>query len=126
MGLKSLWKAIVLAALLLITLVFTAYTISAYHVASHIHENDGTLMWSSIPGGSFFPWPSYPEIGLPALTPVNEVISSYYQLFIKSWILVGITVLLWTVTIVFCVILLFENRKHGILLKPSIRNKSVD
>ena len=110
MGLKTLWKAIVLVALFLITVVFTVYTISAHYVASHIHEIDGTLMWSSIPGGSFFPWPSYPEVGLLALTPVNEVDSSYYQSFIKSWILVGITVLLWIVTIVFC-IALFKTKK---------------
>jgi hypothetical protein len=47
MGLKTLWKAIVLAALLLSSIVFTAYTISAYDVASHIHELFGRLMWSS-------------------------------------------------------------------------------
>jgi hypothetical protein len=117
MGLKTLWKAIVLAALLLSSIVFTAYTISAYDVASHIHELFGRLMWSSIPGGSFFPWPTYPEIGLPALTPVNEVDVLFYQLFIKSWFLVGITVLLWTVTVAFCVILLFKNRKQRIMSK---------
>ena len=102
-------ELVILVALLLITVVFTAYTISAYHVANYIHEIDGTLMWSSIPGGSFFPWPSYPEIGLPALTPVNEVDGLFYQLFIKSWILVGITVLLWAIMIVFCMVLFLRK-----------------
>ena len=104
MGLKALWKAIVLAGLLSITTVFTAYTISAHHVASHIHEIEGHLMWSDFQGGSFFPWPSYPGgIKLPMLSLVSEVDVLYYQLFIKSWVLVGITVLLWTVTVAFCI-----------------------
>ena len=102
-------ELVILVALLLITVVFTAYTISVYYVASHIHEIDGTLMWSSIPGGSFYPWPSYSEIGLPALTPVNEVDGLFYQLFIKSWILVGITVLLWAIMIVFCMVLFLRK-----------------
>jgi len=103
-------EIIILVALFSITIVFTAYTISAHHVASHIGELEGHLVWSHFQGGSFFPWPSYPEgIVAPLTSPVNEVDSLYYQFFIKSWILVGITVLLWTVTVVF---LLFKIRKH--------------
>ena len=103
MGLKTLWKVIVLVALFSITVVFTAYTISAHLVACHIHEREGMLMWSTMPGGSFLPWPSYSEAGFLISSPVNEVDSLYYQLFIKSWILVGITVLLWIVTVAFCI-----------------------
>jgi hypothetical protein len=114
MGLRTLWKAVVLVALFSITAVFTAYTISAHHVASHILELDGILMWSSRPSGTFFPWPSYPHgiIRLPMTIAVNEVDALYYQLFIKSWILVGITVLLWTVTVVF---LLFKIKKQRVM-----------
>ena len=113
----------ILVALFSITAVFTAYTISAYSVASHVHELLGRLMWSSIPGGSFFPWPSYSEVGLPAFTPVSEVDSFYYQFFIESWMLGGIAVLLWAVTIVFCVVLLLKN---GVICKKSVRHMSVD
>ena len=114
--LQTLWKAIVLVALFSITLVFTAYTVSAHYVASHIHEHEGRLMWGSMPDGSFFPWPSYPEVLLPTLTPVNAVDALYYQLFIKSWILIEITVLLWIVTVVFC-ITLFKTKKQNVKSK---------
>lgn len=92
-----------MVALFSVAIVFTAYTISAHSVASYIGELDGHLVWSHFQGGSFFPWPSYPDgILAPMTSPVNEVDSLYYQLFIKSWILAGITVFLWAVTVVFC------------------------
>jgi len=102
---------IILVALFSITTVFTVYAISAYSVASHVHELFGRLMWSSIPGGSFLPWPSYSEIGFPAFTPVSEIDSLYYQFFIESWMLGGIAVLLWAVSIVFCVASLLKNKE---------------
>ena len=124
MGLRTLWKVIVLVVLFSITIVFTAYAISAHHVASHIHEIEGHLMWSDFQGGSFFPWPSYPGgIKLPMLSLLSEVDVLYYQLFIKSWVLVGITVLLWVVTVVF---LLFKIKKQRVLGKIPTRNKSVE
>ena len=115
-GLKTLWKAIVLVVLFSITTVFTAYTVSAHHVASHIFEFDGILMWSSRPSGTFFPWPSYPLgiIRVPMIIAVNEVDALYYQLFIKSWVLVGITVLLWTVTVAFCITSILRTKKQNV------------
>jgi hypothetical protein len=95
-------EIIILIALFSITIFLTAYTISAYNVASHIHELDGRLMWSHFQGGSFFPWPSYPDgILAPMMVPLNEFDTLYYQLFIKSWILAGITVFLWAFAVVF-------------------------
>lgn len=114
MGLRTLWKAIVLVVLFSITVVFTAYTVSAHYVASHIHEHEGRLMWGSMPDGSFFSWPSYPDVLLPTLTPVNEVDALYYQLFIKSLILIEITVLLWTVTVAFYLTSIFGTKKQRV------------
>ena len=115
MGLRTLWKVIVLVVLFSITVVFTAYTISAHHVASHIGELEGHLVWSHFQGGSFFPWPSYPGgILAPLTSPVNEVDVLYYQLFIKSWILIEITVLLWTVTVAFCITSILRTKKQNV------------
>jgi hypothetical protein len=95
-------EIIILIALFSIAIFFTAYAISAYNVATHIHELDGRFMWSNFQSGSFFPWPSYPDgIVAPMMVPLKEFDSLYYQLFIKSWMLAGITVILWAINIIF-------------------------
>ena len=81
----------------------TLYTVAAYNVARHVYEYEGIVFWRSAPGGSFFPWPREPGAGL-ALegaggvfmrVKLNEIDSFIYRYLIKSWVLLGLTILLW-------------------------------
>jgi hypothetical protein len=83
------------AILISISLVLTAYTASAYYIASYIHEFEGILTWPS-PGYSFFPWPHIKTGIFPAITvPLNQIEIDYYNYIIKSGILIALTSLMW-------------------------------
>jgi hypothetical protein len=84
------------AVLASVALFVTAYTASAYYAASYVHEWEGRLMWPSMPGGSFYPWPHGPTgFQFYVLTPLNDSDSWYYANVIQSGILLYLTLLLW-------------------------------
>ena len=93
-------EIIILVVLISITLIVTFYTISAHSVANRINEHEGILTWNYMPGGSFIPWPSHNTVGplhLPMSGPISETDALYYQFFIKSYMLIVGTILLWTI-----------------------------
>ena len=99
-GLRISTSIVTLAVLVAVTLVFTAYTLSAYYVASYVYEMDGMLMWHDTLGGSFFPWPHKPTgfvYGFP--TECDQEDYLYYNYVIRSGVLVVITLLLWSIVI---------------------------
>lgn len=75
---------IILAILISIAMVISVYSISAYYVASHVHEYGGTLIWPT-PGYTFLPWPKIPT-GLVVLIigPVSQTDIQYYRYVIQS------------------------------------------
>ena len=85
-----------LAVLVSVALFVTAYTASAYYAASYVHEWEGRLMWSSMPGGSFYPWPHGP-IGpqLYMTIQLNKLDAWYYTNVIQSGVLLYSALLLW-------------------------------
>ena len=88
-------EKVTLAILISISLVLTAYTVSAYYLASYVHEFEGILNWPS-PGYTFFPWPHIKTGIFPAITlPLNQIEIDYYNYTIKSGILIALTSLMW-------------------------------
>ena len=106
---KSIFLLVVLASL---STCLTLYTVSAYNVARHVTERDGTVCWRDSLCGSFFPWPTRPSgIAAAVLMPmIDEVDLAIYTYLIKSGVLVGTTVLLWVV-MVLCILRL-ANRLY--------------
>ncbi|HEX9862721.1 MAG TPA: hypothetical protein VGB11_05490 [Candidatus Bathyarchaeia archaeon] len=81
-----------------ISIIVTAYTASAYYVASSVYEFNGRLWWPNTLGGSFYPWPYRPTgIAGFSLTELNQADSDYYRYVIKSGVLVVLTLLLWVI-----------------------------
>jgi len=72
----------------------TLYTTAAHNVARYVYENDSAVVWRSAPSGSFSPWPSGPGMLL-ILSRMNETDVFIYTYLIKSWLLLGATILLW-------------------------------
>jgi hypothetical protein len=87
----------VLIALGLVSACLTLYTVSAYGVARYAFDDGSELGWRYTPRGSFLPWPKAPGMAT-ALSKGNAIDLFIYRYLIKSWILAGITVILWTVT----------------------------
>ena len=76
----------------------TAYTVSAYYVASYVHEFHGHLWWPDTLGGSFIPWPYRPAgIAGMMLTELDQEDYLYYNYVIKSGVLIALTLLLWVI-----------------------------
>jgi len=95
---KSVLMLIVLG---LASAVLTLYTMSAFDIARYAFDAGGSeLGWLYTPSGSFLPWPKGPGMAA-ALSRGNGVDLFIYRYLIKSWILVAITVLLWTATILY-------------------------
>jgi len=98
---KSPGKFILLAIVLIaVSTYLTAYTFTAHGVATmHIFEDAeaGVALWRSGPAGSLFPWPREPGM-LQVLTEMSEVDTFIYVHFVKSWLLVGASLLLWFVS----------------------------
>jgi len=63
----------------------------------HIYEEGNYIAWRSGPAGSFLPWPREPG-PLEVLSSVNEVDTFIYRYLIKSWVLVGLSILAWIST----------------------------
>jgi len=89
---KSVSMLIILG---LVSACLTLYTVSVYSVARYAIDGD----WRYSPSGSFLPWPRGPgPTRLPVLTKMNETDLFIYRYLIKSWVLVGVTIILWVVT----------------------------
>lgn len=89
---------VILSLLVLVTLIFTAYTISAYYVASRAAEFGGVLWWPTTAGGSFYPCPYIPT-GLAGemSTQFDQQDYTYYNYVIKSGVLIVLTIVLWII-----------------------------
>ena len=95
-NLKITRSKVALAVLISISLAITAYTASAYYVASHVCESEGRLWWPNSLGGSFYPWPYLPVgLALQVLTELSQADAQYYRHVIKSGVLVALTLLSW-------------------------------
>jgi hypothetical protein len=91
----------------LITAVLTAtsayitlYTLQAHTIAAaYIIEdpNSKALAWRSAPSGSLFPWPTGSGM-LEMLSSVNGIDTLIHRYLIKTWILLGSSAILWSVT----------------------------
>jgi hypothetical protein len=90
-------KLVVITAILVFTSTFfTIYVINAHIIAANFIYQDpnGEIWWRTAPSGSLFPWPS--ESGmLQVLSNLSEVDLFIYQYLIKSWVLVGLAILVW-------------------------------
>jgi len=94
--LKIAKSKVALAVLISISLAITAYTSSAYYVASHVYESEGRLWWPNSMGGSFYPWPYLPTgLALQVLTELNQADAQYYRYIIKSGVLLVLTLFSW-------------------------------
>ena len=87
-------SALIIIVLILASAYLTFYTMRAHTVARHVYEEEGAIVWRSGPSGSFFPWPMDPG-PLQVLSEMNAVDVFIYGYLIKSWALVGVTILLW-------------------------------
>lgn len=104
---------VILFILVFVATYFTVYTVIAYKIAGHITESPPKIFWNSAPGGSFFPWPNEPGM-LEMLSEMNVVDSFIYVYLIKSWVLVGVVIVLWIGSILQALIiirLMFNIRK---------------
>jgi len=82
--------------LVFVSTYLALYTVMAHVIAArHIYEDTtGGIWWRTTSGGSLLPWPREPGM-LEALSKVDEVDLFVYRYLIKSWILVGLSVLTW-------------------------------
>lgn len=88
-------ERVILTILFSITITITVYTITAYQVASFIHQEKGSPKWPS-PGYSFFPWPRTPIGFVTKVTvPLEQTDLNYYNYIINSGVLIMLTILLW-------------------------------
>ena len=90
-------KAIsITTVLILISTYVTLYTVKAHNIAaSHIYkDSEGKMWWRTTPCGSLFPWPKEPGM-LQALSKVDVIDLVIYTYLIKTWVLVGASILMW-------------------------------
>jgi hypothetical protein len=86
---------ILLAVMVLIALIVTVYSVSAYSVASLVHEYDGRLGWANA-RSTFMPWPTTPTgINISVLEFLNQSDTQYYQFIIQSGVLIVLTIISW-------------------------------
>ncbi|MCW4021094.1 MAG: hypothetical protein NWF14_07710 [Candidatus Bathyarchaeota archaeon] len=86
---------IILAA---ISTCLTLYTIKAHAISmEYIYEDAENTFWCRGPSGSLFPWPTEPG-RLEILSQIDETDLFIYRHLIKSWMLVGLSILLWVAT----------------------------
>ncbi len=88
---------LIVVVLALISTYLTVYTFEAHTIAArHIYEDSESRIsyWRSGPSGSLFPWPTRPG-QLEVLTRINEVDLSIYTYLIKTWALIGLSILMW-------------------------------
>lgn len=96
-------KILFVTILILASTFLTLYTVAAYNVSNSLIEYNGEIWWRRGSSGSLFPWPR--ELGmLDILTKVNEADLFIYKYLIKSWILVGLSILIWIINALYLVI----------------------
>jgi len=103
---KSVTLLIVLG---LASTYLTIYTATVHSAACYVSDLNGTVLWSSAPSGSFFPWPTPPGM-LEILSGMNQADLFIYTYLIKPWTLAGATVLLWTIWLIY-LLKLFKNSR---------------
>jgi len=89
-------KVTIAIVFVFISTYLTSYAAMAHVTASrHIYEDErGGIWWRTTPSGSLFPWPREPGM-LQALSRVDELDLFIHRYLIKSWILVGLSILTW-------------------------------
>jgi len=106
----------------LIVVYITVYTVAAHSIARHAGEDDGKFYWRTTPAGSFFPWPREPGI-FQALSEMHGIDVFIYVFLIRSWLLFGVTILLWIIFwVVFLHILRFKRSMKVLREKDSSQN----
>jgi hypothetical protein len=85
-----------------ISIYLAMYTFEAHVVASRYISSDshGAVFWINGPSGSLFPWPRGPGM-LEVLSGISDVDLFIYTYLIKTWILVGLSALVWVITVSF-------------------------
>lgn len=89
-------SAVVAAFLIIFSTYLTAYTWKAHTVASRyiiVGLNGAPLAWRTAPSGSLFPWPRQSGM-FQMLSDVNEIDFFIYKYLIKTWGLVGLSMLI--------------------------------
>ena len=87
-------RLLLITLLCIFSITITVYTITAYSVARYVYENEDKVIWRYSPPGSFFPWPK--EVGMfPVLSKMSEIDLFIYQYFIKTWLLIVVTLSIW-------------------------------
>jgi hypothetical protein len=92
-------SVLVVIILMVFSTYLTLYTLKAHAVAGRIYEgpNGEVVSWRSGPSGSLFPWPR--ESGmLGVLSKVSEVDLLVYRYLVKTWVLIGLSMLMWIAT----------------------------
>ena len=104
-------------ALMFFSPFLSLYTVRAHIVAGrHIIEYENNIYWTSGPSGSLFPWPREPgdqgstQTGL--LVTASEADSFIYTYLIKTWGLIGVSILAWFGTGLF--LLESMTRRHSV------------
>jgi len=98
--------------LIIISSFLSLFTIKAHTIAGrHIIEDGNYIAWRSGPAGSLFPWPRGPG-PMDMLSNVNEIDRFIYRYFVRSWVLVGLSILAWIGTGLF--IFKLAKRKWGL------------
>ena len=105
-------RILVAAALILVSAYLTSFTFASYIVSASLIEYGGEIWWRSGPSGSLFPWPREPGM-LQVLTRASGA-DMFIYLLMKSWILVGLSVLAWVVTALY-----FQIREKNESENPS-------
>ena len=102
---RSFRKLVVASIVLLCASTYlTLYTFRAHTVAMHIYEDteSGTIYWRSGSAGSFFPWPEEPGL-LEIIVKAEGTDLFIYIYLIRTWLLTGLSVLLWLITGIFII-----------------------
>jgi hypothetical protein len=87
-------RLLLITLLCIFSITIIVYTITAYSVARYVYENEDKVVWRYSPPGSFLPWPKEPGM-LTALSKMNPIDLFIYQYFIKTWLLIVVTLSIW-------------------------------
>lgn len=103
---RAVLVAIILAS---VSIYLTIYTFEAYSIASRYISSDsyGAVFWINGPSGSLFPWPRAPGMA-EVLSGINDVDLFIYTYLIKTWMLAGLSALVWVITVLF----VYKATKH--------------
>lgn len=84
--------------LIAVSTYLTLYTFEAHRVSMpYIYKDAGNVLWRRGPPGSLFPCPGEPGM-LEMISKLEGVDLFIYSYLIKTWVLVGLSVLLWAFT----------------------------